>query len=86
MAIDFYVWLAYRLHALSAAVPVSWAALKSQFGQSYNVARKFRRDATANLMLALAVYPEARVGIDEKDGLILYPSPPPVSERRALRA
>ncbi|MDO9711791.1 replication protein RepA [Paracraurococcus lichenis] len=86
MAIDFYVWLAYRLHALDRPVPISWAALKSQFGQSYAVARKFRRDATANLVLALAVYPEAKLVIDDKDGLILYPSPPPVAERRLATA
>jgi hypothetical protein len=47
---------------------------------------KFRRDATTNLALALAVYPEARVVIDGKDGLLLYPSPPPVPERKILRA
>jgi hypothetical protein len=86
MAIDFYVWLAYRLHVLSEPVQVSWAALRSQFGQSYSVPRKFRRDATTNLTLALAVYPEAQVVIDEKDGLILYPSSSPVPERRQLRA
>jgi hypothetical protein len=86
MAIDFYVWLAYRLHALSAPLAVPWAALKGQFGQSYHVARKFRRDATTNLTLALAVYPEACVVIDDKDGLLLYPSAPPVPERKMLRA
>ncbi len=85
MAIDFYVWLAYRLHVLSAPLAVPWVALKGQFGQSYHVARKFRRDATTNLTLALAVYLEARVVIDDKDGL-LYPSAPPVPERKMLWA
>src|SRR5687768_12168593 len=75
MAIDFYVWLAYRLHALSEPLAVPWAALKGQFGQSYNVARKFRRDATTNLALALAVYPMAQVVIDDKDGLPLPLAP-----------
>ena len=27
MAIDIYVWLAYRLHSLSAPVPISWSAV-----------------------------------------------------------
>ena len=40
------------------------------------------RDVFAPLKLALAVYPEARVEFDEKKGLTLFPSPPPVSERR----
>lgn len=86
MAIDLYVWLAYRLHALSAPVPVSWQALRRQFGEGYRELRFFRRDVLPNLKLALAVYPEARVSIDEKDGLILYPSSPPVAEKKMLRA
>jgi len=84
MAIDLYVWLAYRLHALSAPVPVSWQALRRQFGEGYRELRFFRRDVQPNLKLALAVYPEARVTVDEKDGLILYPSPPPVAEKKML--
>ena len=31
MAIDFYVWLAYRLHALSEPMAVPWGACKGQF-------------------------------------------------------
>src|SRR3954466_12935834 len=72
MAIDLYVWLAYRLHALSGPVPVTWQALRRQFGAGYSELRFFRRDLLPNLKLALAVYPEARVNVDEKDGLILY--------------
>jgi hypothetical protein len=86
MAIDLYVWLAYRLHALSRPVPVTWQALRRQFGEGYSELRFFRRDVQPNLKLALAVYPEARVNVDEKDGLILYPSPPPVAEKKVLRA
>jgi hypothetical protein len=86
MAIDLYVWLAYRLHALNGPVPVSWQALRRQFGEGYGELRFFRRDVQPNLRLALAVYPEARVTVDEKDGLILYPSPPPVTEKKMLRA
>jgi hypothetical protein len=71
MAIDLYVWLAYRLHALSKPVPVTWQALRRQFGESYSELRFFRRDVLPNLKLALSVYPEALVNVDEKDGLIL---------------
>ncbi len=84
MAIDLYVWLAYRLHVLSGPVAVSWQALHRQFGEGYKELRFFRRDVQPSLKLALAVYPEARVAVDEHDGLILYPSPPPVPERKAL--
>jgi hypothetical protein len=82
MAIDLYVWLAYRLHVLLGPVDVGWAALRRQFGESYGELRFFRRDVLPSLKLAMAVYPEARVVIDEKSGLTLYPSPPPVPERK----
>ena len=84
MAIDIYVWLAYRLHVLAGPVEVSWPALKSQFGESYKELRFFRRDVLPSLDLALAAYPEAKVHIDEKRGLTLYPSAPPVPERKLL--
>lgn len=35
-ALDVYLWLAYRLHALHADAPVSWAALKKQFGTGFS--------------------------------------------------
>jgi hypothetical protein len=82
MAIDLYVWLAYRLHVLTGPIEVSWPALRRQFGETYGELRFFRRDVLPSLKLALAVYPEARVSIDEKAGLTLYPSPPPVPEKR----
>jgi hypothetical protein len=82
MAIDLYVWLAYRLHALSKPVDLGWEALRRQFGESYNELRFFRRDILPPLRLALAVYPEAKLAVDERAGLTLYPSPPPVAEKR----
>jgi hypothetical protein len=82
MAIDLYIWLAYRLHVLNMPVEVGWEALRRQFGESYNELRFFRRDILPSLRLALAVYPEAHVAIDERSGLTLYPSPPPIPERR----
>jgi hypothetical protein len=84
MAIDLYVWLAYRLHILKDPVEIHWPALRRQFGEGYKELRFFRRDMLPSLKLALAVYPEAHVNIDEKAGVTLYPSPPPVPERRAI--
>lgn len=81
MAIDLYIWLAYRLHVLPAPVKVTWAALKSQFGPDYKELRFFRRDIIPSLNLALSVYPEAIVTIDDRQGLTLFPSPAPVKER-----
>ena len=84
LAIDLYVWLAYRLHVLTTPIDVSWPALKSQFGHEYSAVRFFRRDFQPPLKLALSVYPEARVEMDDRKGLTLYPSPPPVPERKQI--
>ena len=86
MALDLYAWLAYRLHALKGPTPVSWRALKPQFGMGFGRMDNFRARFLDNLKLALAVYPAARVEVDEA-GLILHPSRPPVSPkaRPALR-
>lgn len=81
MAIDLYMWLAYRLHVLNKPVPVTWGSLRNQFGPEYSVIRFFRRDMLPQLNLALAVYPEARIDIDERKGLTLHPSAPPVPPR-----
>jgi len=83
-ALDAYAWLAYRLHSLSAPRPVSWHALKTQFGAGFGRLDHFRARFLPNLKLALAVYPEARVYIDEK-GIILHPSRSPVSKEKLAR-
>jgi hypothetical protein len=83
MAIDIYIWLAYRLHQLTKPQPISWAALYDQFGGGYALIRQFRAKFREPLALALAAYPEAHVSTDDK-GLILYPSAPPVPERRLI--
>ena len=79
MVIVVYIWLAYRLHALRKDVDVSWLALHGQFGQGYGRLRDFRRDFVQALELAVAAYPEARVGISER-GVILRPSRPAIAK------
>lgn len=81
MAIDVYVWLAYRLHVLKAPTALSWAAVHGQFGAGFARVRDVKPTFLAALKLALAVYPEARVDDDQEAGVILHPSPPPVPER-----
>lgn len=85
MAIDAYVWLAYRLHVLGGPIPITWAALHKQFGAGFNIVRQFKAKFREPLTLALAVYPEARVDIGEQ-GIVLHPSPAPVPEDRTSRA
>jgi hypothetical protein len=84
VALDLYAWLAYRLHSLEKPTPVSWGALKAQFGAGVGRLDNFRTRFIENLRLALAVYRDARVDVEER-GLLLHPSPPPVSRERAIR-
>jgi hypothetical protein len=82
MALDVYAWLAYRLHSLDKPRPISWKAIKAQFGAGYARMDHFKMNFRPTLALALAVYPDARV--DEEDngaGLVLHPSRPPVPSR-----
>ena len=81
MAIDIYVWLAYRLHSLKAPAPLSWRALKPQFGNGFSQLNNFRTKFLPNLKLALSVYPDARVDDDGTRGIILHPSRPPVNPK-----
>ena len=78
--IDIYVWLAYRLHVLTGDVGVSWPALYAQFGNGYVRLRKFRGDFLNGLELAMAVYPDARVVVEE-GGIVLRPSRPSIIKR-----
>lgn len=75
-AIDIYLWLAFRLHALDDEVSVSWSALWRQFGRE-RLLRTFRSEFREPLALALAAYRTAQVRVGER-GLILMPSPPPI--------
>ena len=84
LAIDVYIWLAYRLHSLPKPVPVSWAAIHGQFGAGFRLVRQIKPTFLDALTLALAVYPEAQVDAD-KDGIILHPSPPAVPRSEARR-
>jgi hypothetical protein len=82
LGLDIYIWLAYRLHNLEQPTPVRWAALREQFGNgsAYNELRVFRREFRKALAPAVSAYPEARVEVED-EGLVLYPSLPPVAPR-----
>lgn len=84
MAIDVYIWLAYRLHSLLKPTTVSWTAVHGQFGAGFRLVRQIKPTFLEALNLALAVYPEAGVRTD-KDGIVLYPSPPAVPKAEARR-
>jgi hypothetical protein len=84
LAIDVYIWLAYRLHALSKSTPITWTAVHAQFGAGFRLVRQIKPTFVEALNLALAVYPEAQVDV-EKQGLVLHPSAPAVPKAEAKR-
>jgi len=84
LAIDVYIWLAYRLHALAKPTPVTWSAIHAQFGAGFKLVRQIKPTFIEALQLALAVYPEARVDI-EREGVVLHPSLPAIPRHEARR-
>lgn len=85
MALDIYVWLAQRLHRVSATKPqlITWKALEEQFGGTYSSPRKFRQNFKERLQLVLKFYQDAK--LEETDrGLKLKNSPPPIQPERKL--
>jgi hypothetical protein len=84
LALDVYIWLAYRLHALTRATPVTWTALHGQFGAGFKAVRQLKPTFRDALRLALAVYPEAKVDL-EATGVVLHPSAPAVPRSEAKR-
>ena len=83
MAIDIYIWLAYRLHQLANPTSITWKAVFDQFGGGYAHLRQFKAKFKEPLALALAAYPQALVKCDDT-GVTLYPSAPPVPKRPSL--
>ena len=79
MALDVYSWLAHRLHRVRGAsgTRLSWANLRSQFGQEYRDPKDFKREMVKALRAVCAVYPDARVE-QVAGGLVLLPSRSPV--------
>ena len=83
MALDIYIWLAYRLQSLERPTPLTWLSVFSQFGSGFKALKHFKPEFRRNLELALAVYPEAKVEEDKK-GIVLHPSRPPIEARRFM--
>jgi hypothetical protein len=80
LAMDIYCWLAYRLRSLDKPTAISWRLLQPQFGASCTSFRDFKKNFKRPLALALSVYPDAKVDVEDF-GLRLHPSRPPVSPK-----
>lgn len=78
LAIDIYLWLAFRLHSLPKEMPISWDRLWRQFGPRVAKLKNFRPQFEGPLHLALSAYSAAKVQVTDR-GLLLEPSPPPVA-------
>ena len=80
---DIYMWLTWRsLRSLriQRPEPVSWAALKLQFGSDYTELRSFRFHFLRAVKNVLKLYPAIRVKANRR-GLLLLPFPPHVPRR-----
>ena len=84
-ALDVYLWLAYRLHALKHDRLVTWPALKSQFGTGFSKLYHFKNKFPGTISLAQAVYPHARLEVTDQ-GVLLKPSRPPIAPRLISQA
>lgn len=84
LALDIYLWLAYRLHVVSDdSLLLRWPAIQAQFGMPGQKSFHFKADFLKELEYACAVYPEARIEV-EPTGLRLFASPPPSPARPKL--
>jgi hypothetical protein len=72
LALDLYVWLAYRLHTVKKETMVSWHALGEHFG-SESGHRQLAFRLKEVLKDVVAVYPDANVEATAQ-GLVLRPS------------
>jgi len=84
-ALDVYLWLAYRLHALRSDRLVTWSALKAQFGTGFSKLYHFKNKFPGTLALAAAVYPAAKLQVSD-ECVILKPSRPPVAPRLIINS
>ena len=84
MAIDIYCWLTYRMSYLRKKTPISWNALKLQFGANYKNPRQFKSKFLGQLNNVLLVYPEAEVE-EGKGSLILIPGKTHISKKKIYK-
>jgi hypothetical protein len=78
LAIDAYSFLAKRLHTLVRPTRIAYKHFHDQFGQEYKEVRVFARKWKLAVATAKFVYPMAKI-TPTKGGLILEPSPPPIT-------
>lgn len=79
LALDTYVWLAWRCHQLVKPLAISWPALNAQFGTEGRLLKHFKPLFCEALSAAIAAYPGARVELED-EGIVVHPARPPVAK------
>lgn len=77
LALDVYIWLAWRCHELKRSVDISWLALNAQFNTTGRPLKHFKPLFADAIRAATAAYPECRLEVEDR-GVTLHPSRPPV--------
>jgi hypothetical protein len=81
LALDLYLWLAYRLHVLDKPIFLTWPALFAQFGGGFALMKQWKPKFLRHFAVATAAYPAAETEITGT-GIRLHPSPPPTGPSR----
>lgn len=77
MALDAYWWLTRRFAYLNISRRISWTMLQQQFGGSTSMPN-FKQNLLKAMKETLTAYPEAKLTIDPKEGVTLWPSKTPI--------
>lgn len=77
LALDIYIFLSYRLHALGKSTLITWPSLHKQFGAGFERLKDFKRRFVVPFNQAVSAYPQANVYLDER-GMIMSPSESPI--------
>jgi hypothetical protein len=80
VALDLYMWLAWKAATVRAPVPVPWCLLHRQVGTEIKRERRFREVVLGHLKKIVGLYPDLRIEATPS-ALIVKPSHPHVALR-----
>lgn len=79
-AIDFYSFLAYRLHDLKKPLFLTWATMKEIFGGDIEAMNNFKRKMKETATLVKLAYTDAKFSCDNQ-GWLFQKSPAPIPKK-----
>lgn len=79
LALDVYVWLAWRCHQLSKPISITWVGLNAQFGSTTRHLKHFKPLFCEALGAAAAAYPGSKIEVND-GGVVIHPARPPVAK------